>query len=195
MFSSAHYDEFSLCAHPGNYDLRCLFPLFQRRNLRLLRFDVGSEEHETALIPGFANLATIQSFLFQQSFYRNDVDILPHVVARSRGTRIDASTCDSRSLIDAFRLVCESPKDEEKFVFVGARRSLLENMEQIFARDETINLNQHGWFVHLPTRSVMIIPAQTRYPQNFRHVIMGKVNDEGRLIDETMIQKLALKTA
>ncbi|GMT17599.1 hypothetical protein PFISCL1PPCAC_8896, partial [Pristionchus fissidentatus] len=195
MFASAQYDEFSLRAHPSNYNVSCLFPLFQRRNLRLLRFDVGSVKHEAALIPGFANLATIQSFLFQQSFTRNDVDILPHVVARSRGTRIDASTCDPRSLIDAFQLVCESPKGEEKFVFVSARLSLLGNLEQIFARDVTIHLNQNGWFVHLPTRSVMIIPAQTRYPQNFRHVIMGKVNDEGRIIDETMIQKLELKTA
>ncbi|GMT10239.1 hypothetical protein PFISCL1PPCAC_1536, partial [Pristionchus fissidentatus] len=193
MFSSAHYDEFSLRAHRDNYDVSFLFPFFQRRNLRLLRLDVCSERQEAALIPGFAHLATIHSFLFQQCFYRNDVDILPHVVARSRGTRIEASVCDPRSLIDAFRHVCKSPKDEEKFVFVSARRSSMEKLEQIFARDETINLNQHGWFVHLPSRSVLISPVQTRYPS--RHVIMGKVNDEGRIIDETMIQKLELKTA
>ncbi|GMT17606.1 hypothetical protein PFISCL1PPCAC_29223, partial [Pristionchus fissidentatus] len=118
-------------------------------------------------------------------------DLFHCVVARSSATKGTSLNNSPKSLIDAFRLVCESAENEEKFVFVYAPISVANEFERIMQCEKSIHSNDQGWLIDSAKRTVLICRHDPHL--SLTVVIMGKVSREGRIIDEKTVEKLNLK--
>ncbi|GMT17610.1 hypothetical protein PFISCL1PPCAC_8907, partial [Pristionchus fissidentatus] len=128
---------------------------------------------------------------FQDSLPSGKGDLFHCVVARSAATKITSWDDTPKILIDAFRTVCESAENEEKFVFVYAPISVANEFERIMQCDKSIHCNDQGWLVDSANRTVLICRRDPHL--SLTAVIMGKVSREGRIIDEKTVEKLNLK--